>query len=144
MTELIPLPPIDKLYEAMLTMPQVQLETLHYFAGGMYLRWLFRPKGTVIVGKIHKREHFYLVIQGCVQVEKQVMKAPFLVVSQPGTRRAVVALEDSVCITIHRTDEKDLEAIERELVEPDERSQYLPGNILKAPIDPQLTGETLA
>jgi hypothetical protein len=131
MNEVATLPPIDNLYEAMLTMPQAQLETLHYFADGMYLRWLFRPAGTLIVGKVHKREHFYLVIQGCVQIEKQVMKAPYLVISQPGTRRAVLALEDSVCITIHKTDKKDLAQIEEELVKTDERSPYLPGNILK-------------
>ena len=70
----------------------------------MYLRWLYRPKDTLIVGKVHKKEHFYLVIHGAVQIEKEVYRSPTLIISQPGTKRAVLALEDSICITIHRTD----------------------------------------
>lgn len=123
---------IQALKEEMWKYPQLALETKHYFADGMYLRWLFRPKGTLIVGKVHKKEHFYLVIQGCVQIEKEVYPAPSLLISQPGTQRAVLALEDSVCITIHRTAEKDIEKIENELVQADPGSPYLPGNALKA------------
>ncbi len=124
--------PVWKLQEALKDFPQLPLETLHYFADGMYLRWLFRPKGTLIIGKVHKKEHFYLVIQGAVQIGKTIHRAPTVIVSQPGTKRAVLALEDSVCITVHRTDERDLEKIEAQLVEPDPTSAYLPGNILKA------------
>jgi hypothetical protein len=122
---------IWKLQEAMSQLPQATLKTEHFFADGMYLRWLFRPKGTLIIGKVHKKEHFYLVIHGCVQIEKEVYAAPHLIISKPGTKRAVLALEDSVCITVHRTQETDLEKIEQELVEPDSTSAYLPGNILK-------------
>src|SRR5277367_5109109 len=125
------LEPMARLKEAILSMPQLQFETLHYFADGMYGRWLFRPKNTVIVGKIHKKEHFYLCIFGAVQIEKTIHRAPSLIVCPPGTQRAVLALEDSVCITIHRTDETDMQAIEDDLVEPDADSAYLPGNILK-------------
>jgi hypothetical protein len=121
---------IEQLKAAMLTLPQLELETKHYWIDGVYLRWLFRPKDTVIVGKIHKKEHFYLVIQGAVQIEKTIHRAPSLIISRPGTQRAVLALEDSVCITIHRTDEHDLAKLEAELVEPDPDSPYLPGNRL--------------
>jgi len=113
------LAPILKLQAEMAKLPQVELETLHYFADGMYCRWLYRPKGTLIVGKVHKKEHFYLVIQGCVQVEKTLYRAPSICVSAAGTKRAVLALEDSVCITIHRTDKTDLDEIEKEIVEDD-------------------------
>jgi hypothetical protein len=123
--------PVWQLQEALKDLPQLPLETLHYFADGMYLRWLYRPKGALIIGKVHKKEHFYLVIQGKVQIEREVHTAPAVIVSKPGTKRAVLALEDSVCITIHRTNERDLDKIEVELVEPDPASPYLPGNILK-------------
>ncbi len=45
---------IDRLQEVMSTMPQMELQTEHFFSGGMYCRKLTRPAGTVIVGKVHK------------------------------------------------------------------------------------------
>lgn len=122
---------IMKLQRAVLSLPQIEFKTDHYFADGMYLRWLPRVKGTLIIGKVHKKEHFYLIISGCVQIEKTIYKAPCVIVSKPGTKRAVLALEDSICATVHRTSETDMEKIEAELTEPDEASAYLPGNILK-------------
>ena len=49
---------IEKLQSEMVKMPQVELETEHYFSGGMYCRKLIRPAGTLIVGKVHKKDHF--------------------------------------------------------------------------------------
>lgn len=120
---------------AMREMPQVELETQHYFADGMYAREVFRPAGTLLVGKVHKREHFYIVTMGAVQVATEnglrIYRAPAVVVSKPGTKRAVLALEDSVCMTVHRTDNTDLEAIERELIEPDQHALFDAANHLK-------------
>ena len=120
---------------AMREMPQVELETKHYFADGMYAREVFRPAGTFIIGKVHKREHFYIVTKGAVQVASadglQIYEAPAVVVSKPGTKRAVLALEDSVCMTVHRTDNTDLDAIEKELIEEDQRTLYDAANHLK-------------
>jgi hypothetical protein len=116
--------PVWMLQDAMATLPQVELDTEHYFADGMYLRSLPRPAGTLIVGKVHKKEHFYMVLAGAVTVTDGdapaiTLRAPAIVVSQPGTKRAVYALEDSVCCTVHRTDSRDLDAIEADLVEAD-------------------------
>src|ERR1700675_934937 len=99
---------IEKLQVLVGEMPQYQPETHHYFADGMYCRWVFRHKGTLVIGKVHKKEHFYMVLQGSVEVAGGPdgpvnLTAPAIVVSQPGTKRAVMALEDSVCVTVHRT-----------------------------------------
>lgn len=131
MNEVAEINSILKLQAELLKYPQVSFETSHYFADGMYLRWLPRQKGTLIIGKVHKKEHFYIVLSGCVQIEKEIYRAPFVMVSKPGTKRAVLALEDSICATVHRTNETDMEKIETELVEPDESSPYLPGNLLR-------------
>ena len=126
---------IERLQTAAATLPQVELPTKHHFADGMYCRELFRPKDTLIVGKVHRREHFYIVLSGEVTVvgdgKRERIKAPRILVSAPGTKRAVYAHEDSICITIHRTDETDLDAIERELVEPDESALFDAHNRLK-------------
>jgi len=126
---------IERLQTAAAKLPQVELPTKHHFADGMYCRELFRPKDTLIVGKVHRREHFYIVLSGEVTVvgdgKRERIKAPRILLSAPGTKRAVYAHEDSICITIHRTDETDLDAIERELVEPDESALFDAHNRLK-------------
>ena len=127
-----PLPPLEVLYDAMLKLPQAELPTLHYFADGMYLRWLFCPKGALIIGREHKRAHFFLVLSGAIQVGREVYTPPKVIVSTPGTQRAGLALQDSVCVTIHRTQGTDLAAIEEELLEPDPKSPFGVGNRLKA------------
>lgn len=126
---------IERLQTALSAHPQVELPTKHHWADGMYCRELFRSKDTLIVGKVHKREHFYIVLSGEVTVvgdgKRERIKAPRIIVSAPGTKRAVYAHEDSICITVHRTDSKDLEEIELELIEPDETALFDAHNILK-------------
>ena len=126
---------VVRLQAAMSKLPQVELETRHYFADGMYAREVSRPATCLIVGKIHKKEHFYIVTKGKVQVVTddgtQVYEAPTVLVSKPGTKRAVLALEDSCCMTVHRTDKTDLDEIEAELIDPEEVSLFDARNKLK-------------
>lgn len=122
---------IMRLEEAMRAMPQAELKTDHYFADGMYARVLFRPAGTLIVGKVHKREHFYIVARGRVQIGKDILEAGTVIVSAPGTKRAVYALEDSVCLTVHRTKKRNLDKIEAQLIEPDSKALFDASNKVK-------------
>jgi len=126
------------LQREMAKLPQVQLPTSHFFADGMYCRFLPRPAGTLIVGKVHKREHFYIVATGTVRVSDDdgataIEYVPTLLVSKPGTKRAVLAVTDAVCMTVHRLDHptQDLAAIERELMEEDATSLFDAANELK-------------
>lgn len=119
-------------------LPQAEgLITKHYFADGMYCRELWRPAGCTIVGKVHRKEHFYFVFKGEVTVTAEGMlpqriKAPRILVCPVGTKRAVFAHEDSICVTVHRCESKDLEKIEEELVEPDETALFDHRNEIKA------------
>ena len=105
-------------------------------ARASWRRWLFRPADTLIVGKIHKKEHMYLVCSGEVTVVgpgyKERIVGPKMIISKPGTKRAVYAHTDAVCLTIHRTDETDLDKIEKELIEEDETAMYDARNELKS------------
>lgn len=108
----------------------------HFHAQGMYCRVVSRNAGVTIVGKVHKQEHFYIVAKGSVLVtngdeEPKTYPAGTVVVSQPGTKRAVFALEDSICMTVHRTDKTDLDEIEEELIEPDPLALFDAHNRLK-------------
>ncbi|HEX8106705.1 MAG TPA: cupin domain-containing protein [Kofleriaceae bacterium] len=124
-----------RLQEEMRKLPQVELATFHYFADGMYARVVPRAAGTTIVGKVHKREHFYIITKGSVKVwsdgETRTYVAGDVIVSRPGTKRAVYALEDSICMTVHRTNKKNLKKIERDLVEPDELALFDETNTVK-------------
>lgn len=126
---------IDRLQAEMVKMPQVELQTEHFFVPGMYCRRVFRPAGTLIVGKIHKQPHFFLCASGEIiaWTEKGMRKlqAGDVVECKPGTKRVTLATQDSVGITIHKTDETDLEKIEVELVEPDETALFDSSNKLK-------------
>jgi len=126
---------IDQFQEILSQYPQIELETTHYFADGMYCRELFRPAGATIVGKVHKKEHFYIVLSGEVTIvnagSRERVKAPKIFISPPGTKRAVYAHVDSICITVHRTDKTDIHEIERELVEEDEKALFDAENHLK-------------
>lgn len=120
---------IDVLQMAMRELPQAELKTEHYFADGMYCRVLYRPADTLIVGKVHKREHMYIVCSGTVRVASQDgttrdITGPQVIVSMPGTKRAVLALTDATCLTVHRTDKTDLDEIEKELIEEDPTAMY--------------------
>ena len=112
-----------RLQEMMAQLPQAELPTFHHFADGMYAREVHRPAGCLIVGKIHRREHFYIVTKGKVAVlmegEAKIYEAPCVLISKPGTKRVVYAIEDSVCLTVHRTSLVDLDQIEEELIEPE-------------------------
>jgi len=127
---------ISTLKEKVLQLPQYEPQTEHFFHGGMYCRRVFRHAGVLVVGKVHKKEHFYLIVTGRVKVtdgeNEPIEYGPgSLILSCPGTQRAVLALEDTVCMTFHRTDSCDVETVESELVEDDPQSMYTIGNKLK-------------
>lgn len=99
---------------------QVEIKPIHRFAKGLYAREIFIPKGTLLTGKIHKREHLNIVALGEISVlteaGPQRIKAPCTIVSLPGTKRVGYAHEDTVWITVHATEETSVERIDDELV----------------------------
>lgn len=126
---------VNALKTELLKMDQIELPTQHLFHGGMYCRQVWRPAGCTIVGKVHKKEHFYMVVEGTVIVTTdegvQELTAPALLCSKPGTQRAVFAVTDAMCMTIHRVDANTVEGAADELVEDDPDSAFDALNNLK-------------
>jgi hypothetical protein len=60
------------------------------------------------------------------------MVGPRVLPSVPGTKRALFAVTDAVYMTVHRTDQVTIAAVEDEVVEADSTSPFTFGNILKA------------
>lgn len=125
------------LQEQVAKLPQLEVETLHYFADGMYARRLTQPMGSVVVGKIHRKEHFYVVCKGTMRVTTDSgvkdITGPEVIVSSPGTKRAILALTDVTYLTVHKVSSTNLEAIELELIEPEDGSLFDAYNRLKVP-----------
>lgn len=128
---LAPLSDRDKVFafEAeMLRHPQVECPVRHYFSQGVYAREIFIPKGTLLTGKIHKYEQLNIMSKGemdlLVETGIKRVRAPFTIVSPPGTKRIAYAREDSVWTTIHGTEERDLAKIEAHYIAQSEE-EYL-------------------
>lgn len=111
---------ICDLESAILEFPQLDLPLVHRFSKGIYARELFIPKGTVLVGKIHRHENLNIISQGDITVLTEEgakrVKAPYSCVSPPLTKRIGYAHEDTVWTTIHASDETDLGKLEDELI----------------------------
>lgn len=94
----------------------------HHFAPHVYARELFLPKDHVLVGKIHKHECLNIMVHGKIVVATEegvkVLEGYNTFVSPPGTKRIGHVLEDTIWITIHPTEETELEKIEAEVIAP--------------------------
>lgn len=98
----------------------LSLPTEHTFAGGMYARKCFVPKNTILVSKLHLTEHMTICLQGDVTVYEQdgITKrvvGPFSYITYPGTKRVCFINEDTVWMTVHRTDQTELIETEAEI-----------------------------
>jgi hypothetical protein len=82
----------------------------HIFADGLYARQLTIPKNCVLTGAIHKRQHINIIAKGDISVATEHgvkrIKAPYVMISEPGTKRAGFAHEETVWITVHATEAK--------------------------------------
>jgi hypothetical protein len=127
---------VESLQQELSKLPQYEPETKHYFHGGMYCREVFRHAGVLVVGAIHKKEHFYLIVSGTVAITDgegnvQEVTGPYLFQSKPGTKRAVYAVTDAICMTFHAIEATTVEDAETELVEVEPDSMYSLGNQVK-------------
>lgn len=90
-----------------------------------YAREMMIPKGTLIIGKIHRHQHLNFISKGRVKVftefGEKYLTAPCTFVSEIGLKRAVYAEEDTLWTTVHLTEfekESDLDKIEEEVISP--------------------------
>jgi quercetin dioxygenase-like cupin family protein len=128
---------IGRLQEEISKLPQADgMITDHFFADGMYSRRVFRKAGTLIVGKVHLKDHFFICTKGEIiaWTEKGMKKlcAGDIIECKQGTKRVTLATMDSIGTTVHRTNKTDLDEIEAELIEPDETALFDSSNKLKS------------
>lgn len=88
------------------------------FGCAMYARELSMPKGTIIIGKIHKYPVMNILLKGKIavvsEVGKVVLEAPATYMSAPGEKRVGYVLEDCSWLNVLMTDkvgEENIDAI---------------------------------
>ena len=92
----------------------------NHFADGCYIRSIFNPEGQLIVTKIHKKKHPFFLMAGEMSVltEEGVeyLKAPYFGITEPGTKRFIYTHTNCIFITVHATEETDIEKIENDVI----------------------------
>lgn len=100
------------------------------------------PTDTLIVSKIHKTEHPFIVSAGVAHVkindgEWERIEAPYEGTTYPGTRRLLYIEKDCVWTTIHLNENNT-----RDLQELEDRIIQLNDNSLLQPLTKNICDET--
>lgn len=117
----VPMAAIVALVDRMKEGPTLELPLQHRFTPGMYSRTVFVPAQAHIVTKVHRVEHQFVISAGKVLVwspgeRAQMLEAPYIGVTKPGTIRLAIVVEDLVWTTFHPTGKTTVEEVEKDVV----------------------------
>jgi len=106
------------------SLPEAELPITNHFAPGVYMRQMDAKAGDWVVSKMHRTEHQNILLKGAVTLITEngikTLYAPTIVKSEAGTKRIGYFHEDSSWLTVHPTDETDVEKLENDLTVPEE------------------------
>lgn len=116
-----------------LMMPHDTKETIaleHFIGDNLLVRQAHYPKGSLIVGRVHKTNHVFMLVKGKMSVwvegqGRKVLTAPCIFESKAGVQRVGYAHADSTCLNMHGfNDGEELTAENSEeiLTSPDKAS----------------------
>ena len=116
---------VDRLQFECGKLPQLAVPLTHHFIPGFYIRQITMPKGALVISRIHKTTHPFVISKGhaavmdeCGHVEH--FKAPYSGITTPGSRRTIFIHEDCTWSTFHAGDwpaDMDPKKIEDELTD---------------------------
>lgn len=105
--------------------PQIDCPLKHDFGSYLYIRKIIMPAGSKVTSKIHKHRHPFFMLLGKARVWLdgvgwQTIEAPYDGMTEPGTRRVLDIIEDTLWITVHHnpTNTQNLEELEEWIIEP--------------------------
>lgn len=112
---------VEQLEYQLSQMPDGFFPTEHLFLPGMYLRKIFMPAGSLLTSMKHKTRHSFVIMSGKLRVMDQEgvieYEAPFIGVTEAGTKRVLYIHEDTTWITFHANPEN--------IDDPDKMVEYL-------------------
>jgi hypothetical protein len=90
--------------------------TSHHFIPGFYCRQITMPAGFACTTKTHGKRHPFVITKGRVIVRSEdggaeVLQAPHMGITEPGTRRILLCETETVWTTFHPTDRLDVESL---------------------------------
>lgn len=99
---------------ALLQNEQAEIPVKHRFNGGIYAREITIPEGTLLTGRIHKFDHFDIMLSGDVTVstdsgEVKRLTGLNILEGKAGKKRAGYAHKDTHWITFHCAEERNPE-----------------------------------
>lgn len=113
---------VQQLQSKLSEMEQTEFPVTHHFAPSVYARQMDAKAGTLVVSKMHATEHLNMLMKGSLTIMTedgiQFLQAPAIITSKAGTKRVGYFHEDTTWVTIHPTDETDLDAIENLVIVP--------------------------
>ena len=92
--------------------------TSHHFSDGLYIREMYLPKGTTLVGKEHLVENFFYLAAGKLTIWSDdgevTIEAPWMGIVPRGAQRVGFAHEDSICFNTipNPENETDIEKLD--------------------------------
>lgn len=115
--------------------PAVPMPVQNHFAPHVYVREIFMPAGTLVVGKMHRTEHFNIITTGVVRLlnddgSTSEVIAGDIFTSKPGVKKVLYIVEDTKWVTVHPTESTDMQVLEKELIVPEEDIRDAEGNLL--------------
>lgn len=113
-----PPPGFDAIEAELAQMPQVDCPVVHRFTPGLYIREITMPAGTLITSAVHKTQHPFVISKGRIRVVSETegaveYVAPYCGVTMPGTRRMLLAIEETVWTTFHVIKPEEAGDVER-------------------------------
>lgn len=129
---------LDEIEALIAEAPQVEMPRDDIFVPGFYLRRIYMSAGTVLTSKRHITRHPFIVTKGKCLVRDEAgelvmeITAPYVGITEPGTRRALYILEDTVWTTIHPIlpeEHERLDLIEQRIIEPNDNPLLEPETI---------------
>ena len=103
---------LDRLLQEVNFLPQVPCPVREFFFPGLYIREITIPKGTTLIGAVHKTQNAAVLSKGRLQLvtengTREIEASPTPMTVNPGSMNAALALEDSVWTNYFPTNEKD-------------------------------------
>lgn len=117
---------VQELGKFLETQEQVETPIKHFIYGGIYVRQMFIPKDTLIIGKRHRFSTCNMLINGTISIymgpDEPIANiiAPAIFESEQFGQKMGFAHTDCLFVTVHPTKETDVDKMEDILSIPEE------------------------
>lgn len=100
---------VDELETKMAGYTPIECPLQHTFTPKLYTRTILMESGSLIVSKVHRTRHPFFIMFGVAWVQVnggkwERLEAPYMGITEPGTRRILYIEKNCIWSTVHPTD----------------------------------------